>query len=183
MNLLVGIILWLGWTFCLLSTSLVLLHSSPFLYFRRIQCWLMWEGLSHQQSVSTVVYLDNGITQIIIPTTLLNSFAFFSTYLDACPTFSNLGCVNTLKWELILTPLKDNIICLLIWIWTSSVQLSISYSNYLNKGIITDLNSIVKITCQLRVVLISPLAPCIQLLMPSYASFLLPARLAEKIPF
>ena len=132
MNLLVGIILWLGWTFCLLSTSLVLLHYSPFLYFRSIQCWLMWEGLSHQPSVSTVVHQDSGLTQIIIPTALLNSFTFFFTYLDACPTFSNLECASTLKRELILTPLKENIICEIIWIWSSPVQLSISYSNYLD---------------------------------------------------
>ena len=80
---LLRIILWLGWTFRPLSTPRVLLHNSSFSGFQHSECWPTWVGSFHHPSLSTVVFIDNILTQAISSTPLPSRFSFFSTYLEA----------------------------------------------------------------------------------------------------
>ena len=109
-NLLVGVILWLGWTFSSLSTSLVLLNYSLFSSLRRIWYCPTLVCFSNYFCVFIMMYLDSNLTQVICPTTLLSRFSFFVTYLDASLTLSSLKLFYyILLWVQIDTP-KDSII-------------------------------------------------------------------------
>ena len=108
-NLLVGIILWLGWAFHSLSVSLVLLHYSLFKGLRRTKCWHTWMDSSYHPSVSTVVHLGSSHTQAISPTALLSRFSFFSTYPHTASSsrwFRDFP--RTSYWRIRLKPPKVN---------------------------------------------------------------------------
>ena len=130
---------------------------------------------SDHPNSSTEVHLDSSLTQTIIPTTLLSRFPFFSTKPRCQSTFVRIrNCLSTSYQIFVLKPFKASIICQIFWIWSSSVLLSISYSNYfdsLKGSIITDSNNTIQTLRQFFVVLISPFAPCILPLISSYNSF------------
>ena len=102
----------------LTQTSLTLLHYSSFICLCYTQCWSIWVGSFHYPSISTVVYLSNGLTQAIITTTLSNRLTFFSTYLGtASPPHRFRDFPSIPYWVLIGTS-KRQYHSWVFWIWS-----------------------------------------------------------------
>ena len=120
------------------------------------------------------MHLDSGLTRAISPTTLLYWFFFFSEYINVCSILISqvLSRCTLIKAHIDTSQRQYHIH--IIWIWSSSVQLSSSYLIILivcRVMFLLILIIFILTMCQLFVILISLLAPCILSYKPSYTSF------------
>ena len=101
---------------------------------------------SHHLDVSKLMHSDSSLTQTTILVTLLNKFPFFSKYLNAGPSLLILGLSQYMVLEVqIDTPKTVSYVRLSKMIWSSSVHLSTSRSNYFDSlygSTITDPNTV-----------------------------------------
>ena len=112
----VGIILWLGWTFRTLNTLLVLIHYLSFSDFQLTQLWPSYVGSSRHLSVSIVAHQDSSLIQAICLTTLFSRFPFFTTYLDA-DSLSSLGMTQYTLLGVRIESSKRQYNSQIFWIW------------------------------------------------------------------